>query len=119
MRLKNVLLVVADLEKSKAFYKELLGMEVVRDFDTNVILSGGLVLQKEQEWETLIGQKADYNSNTQELYFVCPDIEAFQAKLDGSNISITYLHRLMVYEWGQKAIRFYDPDGHLIEVGET
>lgn len=119
MRLKNVLLVVADLERSRTFYKELFAMEVVRDFDTNIILSGGLVLQKEQEWEVLIGQKANYSGNAQELYFVCPDIEAFQEKLDNSSVSITYVHRLMVYEWGQKAIRFYDPDGHIIEVGES
>ena len=33
MRLKNILLVVEDIEKSIAFYKELFGLRVVTDFD--------------------------------------------------------------------------------------
>lgn len=44
MKLKNVLLVVGDIEKSKAFYKELFGLDVVTDFGGNVILTEGLVL---------------------------------------------------------------------------
>ena len=27
------------------------------------------------------------------------------------------INRLMEHSWGQKVIRFYDPDGNLIEVG--
>jgi len=43
MRLKNHLLVV-DINRSKAFYKKFFGLDVITDFDTNVILTGGLVL---------------------------------------------------------------------------
>ncbi len=46
MRLKNFLLVVEDIESSKAFYKEFLGLDVITDFGTNVILTSGLVLQQ-------------------------------------------------------------------------
>ena len=28
-----------------------------------------------------------------------------------------YVNRLETYSWGQKVVRFYDPDGNLIEVG--
>ena len=45
MRLKNILLVVEDIEKSIAFYKELFGLLVLKCFDGNVILAEGLVLQ--------------------------------------------------------------------------
>ena len=31
---------------------------------------------------------------------------------------IQYVHPLMEHRWGQRVIRFYDPDGHIIEVGE-
>lgn len=44
MRLKNVLLVVKDIEVSKAFYRELFGLQVLTDFGRNVILTEGLVL---------------------------------------------------------------------------
>ena len=30
---------------------------------------------------------------------------------------VKYVNRLMTHSWGQKVIRFYDPDGNLIEVG--
>lgn len=29
-----------------------------------------------------------------------------------------YLGEVIEHSWGQRAIRFYDPDGHIIEVGE-
>lgn len=37
MKLRNVLIVVNDIERSKAFYKELFGLDVVLDNDGNVI----------------------------------------------------------------------------------
>lgn len=54
MHLKNVLLVVSDIEQSKRFYHELLGLQLVRNFGDNVILSEGLVLQGQANWEQLI-----------------------------------------------------------------
>ena len=30
---------------------------------------------------------------------------------------IEYINRLMTHSWGQRVVRFYDPDGNLIEVG--
>lgn len=32
---------------------------------------------------------------------------------------INYIHLAIEHSWGQRAIRFYDLDGHIIEVGET
>ena len=43
--LKNVLIVVDDIEKSIEFYKDLFGMQVILKNEGNVILSEGLVLQ--------------------------------------------------------------------------
>ncbi len=39
--LKNVLIVVDDIEKSIEFYKELFGLQVILKNEGNVILSGG------------------------------------------------------------------------------
>lgn len=118
MVLKNILLVVENIEKSVAFYKRLFGLQVIRDFGNNVILTEGLVLQEKKSWETLIEREASFGGNAAELYFVEVDLEGFQRKLDDSEIEIHYVHRLKTYEWGQRAIRFYDPDGHMIEIGE-
>lgn len=118
MVLKNILLVVENIEKSAAFYKELFGLQVIRDFGNNVILTEGLVLQEKKSWEMLIERATSCGGNGSELYFVETDLEAFQEKLDQCSYEIQYVHRLKTYDWGQRAIRFYDPDGHLIEIGE-
>ena len=119
MRLKNILLVVDDIEKSIVFYKEIFGLQVLKHFDGNVILTEGLVLQDRKIWESLIGQKVNCDSNASELYFVENNLEEFQKKLEESSFEIEYVHKLKEYDWGQKAIRIYDPDGHMIEIGET
>ena len=119
MRLKNVLLVVEDIERSKAFYKELFGLEVLRDFGTNVILTEGLVLQERKAWEQTVSGTVWYGGKSSELYFETYDLEAFQRKLDEGGDSIVYLNRLTTYEWGQKCIRIYDPDKHVLEIGEV
>ena len=117
MKLKNVLIVVNDIEKSKAFYKELFGLDVVLDNDGNVILTEGLVLQDASIWNQFIKKDLIPENNTTELYFEEPDIEAFARKLEEYKEPIQYVNELMEHTWGQKVIRFYDPDGNLIEVG--
>lgn len=54
MKLKNVLIAVNDIEKSKAFYKDLFGLDVVLDNDGNVILTEGLVLQDAAIWKSFL-----------------------------------------------------------------
>ena len=119
MRLKNILLVVDDIEKSIAFYKELFGLLVLKRFDGNVILTEGLVLQERQLWEEFVDKEVVPGGNAMELYFEDNDLDAFAEKLDSSPYEIQYVNRLMEHDWGQRVIRFYDPDMHLIEVGES
>ena len=48
MKLKNILIVVKDIEKSKRFYHDLFGLDMVLDNNGNMILTEGLVLQDEK-----------------------------------------------------------------------
>ena len=48
MKLKNILIVVKDIERSRAFYHDLFGIDLVLDNDGNMILTEGLVLQDEK-----------------------------------------------------------------------
>ena len=118
MRLKNVLIVVEDIEVSKKFYQDIFGLQVMTDFGRNVILTEGLVLQEKALWEEFVQRKVVPGGNGMELYFEHNDLDAFAEKLNASGYEITYINRLMEHEWGQRVIRFYDPDMHLIEVGE-
>lgn len=117
MKLKNILIVVKDIEKSRQFYHDLFGLEMVLDNDGNMILTEGLVLQDEKIWKSFLEKDVISENNSCELYFEERDIEAFVQKLEKLYPSIQYVNRLMTHGWGQKVIRFYDLDGNLIEVG--
>ena len=116
MKLKNVLTVVKDIEKSKKFYHDLFGLDVVLDNGGNVILTEGLVLQDRKIWESFLEKEVIFRNNSTELYFVEYDLGAFVEKLERLYPRIQYVNKLMTYSWGQKVVRFYDPDGNLIEV---
>ena len=117
MRLKNFLIVVKDIERSRQFYHDLFGLEMILDNDGNMILTDGLVLQEEKYWKEFLEKEIIPENNSCELYFEEVDIEGFIEKLEGHYPEVKYVNRLMTHSWGQKVIRFYDPDGNLIEVG--
>ena len=106
-----------DIEKAKQFYHDLFGLDVILDNDGNMILTEGLVLQDEKIWKKFLGKDIIPNNHASELYFEESDIEAFVQKLEKLYPSTEYVNRLMTHSWGQKVVRFYDPDGNLIEVG--
>ena len=121
MKFKNPLLVVSDMEKSKKFYKDVLGLRVIMDFGANVTLTGGLCLQTKETWMEFIGAKEDevvFGGNNAEIYFEEDDFDAFAEKLKGLK-NIDYVHPVIEHRWGQRVVRFYDPDRHIIEVGEN
>ncbi len=68
MRLKNILIVVKDIEKSRQFYQDLFGIELVLDNDGNMILTEGLVLQDEKIWKSFLDRDIVPKSNSCELY---------------------------------------------------
>ena len=117
MKLKNILIVVKDIEKSRKFYHDLFGIDLVLDNDGNMILTEGLVLQDEKIWKSFLDRDIVPKSNSCELYFEEQDIESFVEKLERLYPDIEYLNHLMTHSWGQRVIRFYDLDGNLIEVG--
>jgi catechol 2,3-dioxygenase-like lactoylglutathione lyase family enzyme len=121
MKFSGPLLVVADMEKSKRFYYKVLGLEVVLDFGANVVLTGGIALQTKDSWMTFINRQESelaFGGNVAELYFEEDDFDGFMQKLNGI-ADIDYVHPMVEHRWGQRVVRFYDPDRHIIEVGEN
>lgn len=55
-------------------------------------------------------------NNAGELYFEEEDMDTFCDHL--KKFDICYVHPLFEHRWGQRVVRFYDPDRHIIEVGE-
>lgn len=109
------------MEKSKRFYCDVLGLDIISDFGANVTLTGGIALQTIDTWKDFIHKKTDeivFKNNAGELYFEEDDINAFVSKLSTFE-GLEYIHPLFEHPWGQRVVRFYDPDKHIIEVGEN
>lgn len=117
MKYTSTLIAVKDMDISKQFYHNVLGLNAVANFGANVTLDGGIVLQTLDTWKSFIRM---YNvtlpNNAGELYFEEDDMDAFCNHL--KSFDICYVHELYEHRWGQRVIRFYDPDKHIIEVGE-
>lgn len=120
MKLKNILFVVSDIEKSKTFYQELFGLRVITDFGENVILTEGLVLQQKDSWEDGIKKEICFGGHDAELYFEESDMDGFLQKLRHSELEIEFVdEQTEDHPWGGRVVRLYDPDRHVIEVGEV
>lgn len=118
MKFKNPMLTVTDMEKSVEFYKKVLGLHVIMDFGANKTLTGGLSLQTLETYEEFIGTSdISFGGNNFEIYFEEDDFDMFVNKL--KECDIEYVHPVTEHSWGQRVVRFYDPDRHIIEVGEN
>ena len=119
MKLKNIVIVVKDVERSKQFYKELFGLDVILDQEGNVILTEGLVLQEAKVWKQALGQDVVWKNHASELYFEETDLDLFLEKLQKYEREIQILSWPEAAEGARRAVRLYDPDGNMIEVGEA
>lgn len=119
MTYKCTLIAVKDIERSKQFYGQLFDQAVTMDLGWNVTLSGGLVLQQEFAWLCgLPKESVSEKSNNMELYFEVDDFDAFLQKL-ACYPGVELVHPPKKHDWQQHVVRLYDPDGHIIEVGES
>lgn len=109
---------VADINKARKFYGDLFGLELYQNYGINVAFTCGLSLQQEFGWlVNLPKEKVLKNSNNMELSFEEEHFDQFLQKLK-QYPDIQYLGDVIEHSWGQRVIRFYDLDGHIIEVGE-
>ena len=119
MKYEGVCIAVKDIHLSKKFYQDLFGLEVYQDYGINVSF-GGLSLQQEFDWLVSITKESmSEKAHNMELYFEEDEFDRFILKLEKRS-DIQYLgDGVKEARWGQRSIRFYDLDGHIIEVGEN
>jgi catechol 2,3-dioxygenase-like lactoylglutathione lyase family enzyme len=137
MRFQSTILFVSDIEQSKEFYRTHLGQEVVQDGIFNVGFASGLSLyQKSAECSVYCDfeapddqlpreirermeaeEKAGPGEPDMEIYFETDEILEVADRVYEAGIRL--LHPVVEKPWGQRVLRFYDPDHHLIEVGES
>jgi uncharacterized glyoxalase superfamily protein PhnB len=52
-----------------------------------------------------------------ELYFATDELEPISQRLNAAGVE--FIHPICEQPWGQRVMRFSDPDGHMIEIDET
>ena len=119
MKYECLCLSVKDIEASKKFYQDLLGLEIDTDWGDNVSFKGGFALQ--QGFAKIIGvpeESVITRSHNMELVFEADDFDAFVAKVENYP-GIEYVKGGVITQpWRQRVLHIYDLDGHIIEVGE-
>lgn len=120
MKFISPLITVRDMKTAREFYETVLGQEVLHDFGANIAFKSGLSLHDRTHYAGLIGRDETSIASKpcdMELYFEEDDLEKVERALDERNTE--YLHRIFEQPWHQRCIRFFDPDGHIVEVGES
>ena len=111
------LVTVSDIAVSKKFYQEVLGRKIKQDNGENVLFEGDFAIHLKPHFSGLIGRKAGPPGNSFELFFEHDDVDAFAGELVKRGVRL--VHEVREEPWRQKVVRFFDPDGNIIEVGET
>lgn len=124
MDLKNlsIALFVKDIEISKDFYINILQQQIDLDFGKNVIFKAGFAIWEIRDSHIIpdkvgLDKIRDCSVNRFELYFETNNI--LQDYKDLKSKNVLFLHEIHEEIWGQQTIRFFDPDNHLIEIGES
>lgn len=121
MKYKNLLIAVSNVDISRKFYEEFLNQKVKYDFGENITFEEGFAIQLKPHFANMVTvdeKNILSKSNNFELYFEEDDIDNFIKKLNKKQ-EIEIIHGLKQHPWGQRVVRFYDPDNHIIEVGEN
>jgi catechol 2,3-dioxygenase-like lactoylglutathione lyase family enzyme len=119
MKFGGSLLAVKDVVASKAFYESVLKQKIIFDMGEHVTFEGGFSIQ--QNYSQLIGlSETDIlrKAHDFQLYFEVTDLDGWNARLKSIS-GLKFLHDIKEYAWGQRSIRLYDPDMHIVEVAES
>ena len=120
IKLTSAVIFVKDIAASRKFYEQVLGQKVLMDHGPNVGYEGGFALwQRDHASQIIFNRpstgKNEHNNNA-ELYFETFELDEALQKLEAEKAD--FIHPMLEQPWGQRVFRFYDPDGHIIELGE-
>jgi len=121
IRFHSSVVFTADIRRLSAFYIEVLGQAVQHDFGACIVLQCGLSLWQPSD-ELTIAAKLGYccHASGNKNLELCFETETFTPEVERSKASGgTFLHDVVEEPWGQQAVRFFDPDGNLVELGES
>jgi len=119
MKFSGTLISVKNIKASRKFYEDLFGLNVEFDFGANIAFDCGLYLQEGfADFLEINENEIKYKTYNFELYFEEEKFDDFIFKLKEYK-DIEYVHMVKEFSWGQRSIRIYDLDKHIIEIGES
>ena len=120
MRFVNPLPFVDDIEKSKAFYSDVLGLSIIQDHGNFVMFDGGFAIHDGTSlFKTVFAQddttSPPYGRGNMVFYFEEAELDA---AFDRISPHVMLIHEVRLEPWGQRVFRLFDPDRHVVEIGE-
>ena len=122
IKFQGSVIMVKDIAVSRRFYEGLLERKVLADFGPVLEYEGGLsIWQVDHAYSILFNKKFDDEcapgGKNMELCFEVNDIHPVWEEVSSKKIPL--VHPLQEQPWGQLVFRIYDPDGHIVEIGEA
>lgn len=117
MKYQGCLLAVKDIAVAKDFYENVLHQKVQMDAGTHVMFDGISLQEGYAEFIGIPAEKVKEEENNFQVYFEVEDLDAVYAELK-QHSDIVWVHEIIEYPWGQRDVRLYDPDKHIIEIAE-
>jgi catechol 2,3-dioxygenase-like lactoylglutathione lyase family enzyme len=111
------LITVREMAPARHFYETLLGQEVINDFGENVGFTAGFALHQIDHYRKLVGLDLPAGVLSGELYFEEDEVDAAYERLLLAGVE--FVHPVVTQPWGQRVFRCLDPDGHIVEIGES
>jgi len=119
MKHVDTIVLVEDIEISKKFYTEVIGLEILHDWGDMIVFkerfsihtANKLLPESESKKHIRPGKQGQNNLI---IYFEAEDLDVEYQKIVEKGITI--LHGIVELPW-QKIFRIYDPDNHIIEIG--
>ena len=120
MKFVNPLPFVADMDRAKHFYADILGLRIAEDHGSFVRFDGGFALHDGAALHATVfsapaPEGGPWGRGNLVLYFEDADIDAAFGRIAGH---AALIHPIRREPWGQRVFRFFDPDGHIVEIGE-
>jgi catechol 2,3-dioxygenase-like lactoylglutathione lyase family enzyme len=109
---ESITLIVSDLEAATRFYRQVLRLELIREFPgdyASLQLPGGLVLGLHVPHE---GHAHRMETAGIEIGFLVEDVDAWHGRLSTSGVR--FFTGPTDMPWGRREAQLADPDGHVV-----
>lgn len=120
IRYRNSIALVRDIAVSKQFYQDMIGLNILQDYETFILFQDNFAIHKADLFYHYIdkpyhGEKM--GRDNVDFYFTTSDLPGYCKKL--KEAQVVFIHDIIQCEWGEKVFRIYDPDGHILEIGDA